>query len=122
MTRQRRLFLAALSAAWVGMVLACGGVDQTQVQKKLDGADASWDHGEMADAVRDDRTAYADANGGEEKILPRIVEFEMKAGDAAEAKTLIKRGLDDKLNIVYTDPATMERFAEVKRKWRRRKL
>jgi hypothetical protein len=29
MSRQRRLLLAALSAAWVGMVLACGGAGQT---------------------------------------------------------------------------------------------
>ena len=50
-----------------------------------------------------------------ERILPRIVEFEMKAGDINEAKTWIRRGLDDKLNIAYTDPAAKELFAVAKK-------
>jgi hypothetical protein len=121
MTRKRRLLLASLLAAVAGVFLACGGpVSHEETRKKLDGADASWDHGEKADAVRVYRTVYADALPEErEKILPRIVEFELKAGNTDEAKTWIKRGLDDGVKAKYgnlaDDPAAQQLFAAVRK-------
>ena len=47
-------------------------------------------------------------------MLPRIVEFEVKAGNNHEAKIWIKRGLEGKLNAEYTNPTAKELFATVK--------
>ena len=107
MSIQRRLLLASLLVALVGMVLACSGCpSREEVKKKIDKADVAWDRGDKDDAVMDYRLVYQDALTAEkEKILPRIVEHEVKAGHKDDAKSWIRRGLDDNLKVEYKNPA-----------------
>ena len=87
-----------------------------EVKKKIDKTDVLWDRGEKAEAAKEYRLIYQDSLPAEkEKILPRIVESFVKDGNHNEAKTWIKRGLDDNLKVEYKDAAAKELFAAAKK-------
>lgn len=122
-----RLLVASMLAVFFGMFIACGGVSREEANKRIKEADALWAKGEKSGAVSKYKAAYTEGLGRlsvpeyeatGKKIFPRIVEFEVKAGNTEEAKTWIKRGLSDttlKDKIEYTDPAVRELFAEAKK-------
>jgi hypothetical protein len=111
----------------LGCVGCCGGfgsreapakkIDEREATtKKIAEADSRWNRGEKASAIAEYKSVYTEAIPAEkEKFLPRIVEFETKAGNINEAKTWIKSGLDDQLNVEYTDPAAKELFTAAKK-------
>lgn len=102
------------------MCFCCGGfpASREEVKKKIDKADVLWDSGKKTDAVMEYRRIFEDARSDEkERMLPRIVEFEVNAGNNEEAKKWIKRGLEDKLKVEYSDPAAKKVFAVAKNEY-----
>jgi hypothetical protein len=60
------------------------------------------------------RQAYLDAPQAEKaRMIRRVVDLEIEAGQQEEAKAWIRRGLDDKRDVVYTDAPAKELLAEV---------
>ncbi len=88
-THHRRLLLVSLLLAWVGLVIACGGLTPEQ-KAKLD-AEAK---------------AKSDTN-------KRMVEKALANGNEAEARTWIKRGLDEGLNLNFDSPAAKTLLANI---------
>ncbi len=102
------------------MCFCCGGcpASREEVKKKIDKADVLWDSGKKSDAVMEYRQVYEDARSDEkERMLPRILEYEVSAGNTDEAKKWIKRGLEDKLKVEYTDPDAKKLFAVAKKEY-----
>jgi hypothetical protein len=108
-----KILLSILLIPTAVMCFCCGGCSSSRER-----ADAVWDRGDKVAAVRDYKVSYEEwfqSSSEKEKMLPRIVEFETKAGNTDEAKKWIRRGLDDQLRVEYSDPAAKELFVAVQK-------
>jgi hypothetical protein len=120
MNRQTRIaiIVALITPFSMGCFCCCGGCGVDQQKENLTEADklyAAGNHGAAAAKYKSVYTSFWTSSSDKEKILPRIVEYETKAGNIEEAKTWMKRGLEDQLKVEYKDPAAKELFAAAKK-------
>lgn len=89
-------------------------------RKKMDEADALWNRGDKAAAVQLYKafytsTAFPVSKVEKEMVLPRVVSYELTAGNTGEAKKWVNRCLDDKLQVWYTDTPSKDLEGVVKK-------
>src|SRR5262245_40533270 len=101
----RPRFRTALSAV-VALVVCCGAVG-CDVNKKKREALAEGDRLDPTDpaaAVARYKEGYDAAGPRKAEVLQRIVDHEVKAGNTAEAKKWVEKGLNEKLQVAYETP------------------
>lgn len=121
MNGSQRIVTASLFAACFCMMLACGGcAGRKELEDKVLAANRLWITGDKAGAVREYKKLYGATwmtRGEKEMLMERIVEFEAKEGTLDEAKTWIKRGLEEKVTPEYENAEVKAIFAEVKKQY-----
>ena len=104
------------------IVLACGGAFScwsAYKQRALDdlaAADRLYAEGKKADAVAKYKDRFSHVpNDRRQEIIKRVADHEATAGDTAEARRWVEKGLDGKMNIAYESPAARDIYTQVQR-------
>ena len=105
-------------AVWLGVLalVACFGAVGCDFNKKKREALAEGDRlyaTNPAEAVGRYKEGFDAAGTRKAEVLQRIVDHEAKAGNAAEAKRWVEKGLNEKLNAAYETPAARELLTQV---------
>jgi hypothetical protein len=113
-------FFTCLGCAGLAVFLACAGLCgigfygssrvTAEAKKTLAEADANWDAGKKAEAVSVYKENYVFSED-KEKLVARIVDYEATAGNAAEARKWVERGLDERRTVSYQTPAAHSVYA-----------
>jgi hypothetical protein len=76
-----------------------------------------YKQGKLAEAIEKYKYGFPSVviSKEEAEIVKRIVEYEVKAGNAEEARKWIEKGLKRKLEITYESPAAKKLFRKVKK-------
>ena len=104
------------------ILLACGGAFScwsAYKQRALDdlaAADRSYAEGKKAEAVAKYKDRFSHVPGDRRaEVIKRVADHEATAGDKAEARRWVEKGLDGKMNIAYESPAARDLLAQVQR-------
>jgi hypothetical protein len=105
------LVVALMCAGVIGGIFSAR--TKADAEAEIVKADKLYDQDKKAEAVAvyKDKFTYANDKAA---LLKRIVEFEAERNDMAEARRWIDRGLEDKIEVSYSNPALVSLQAQVK--------
>ena len=109
-----------LRPVWLGVLalVACFGAVGCDFNKKKREALAEGDRlypTDPAAAVAKYKEGYDAAGPRKAEVLQRIVDHEAKAGNAAEAKRWVEKGVNERVDASYETPAARDLLAQVQR-------
>jgi len=118
--RSGKVLMWLLGFLMLGLFTCCGSVSffvflsHKQKQDALAEGDRLYPT-KPAEAVARYKEGYDAAGDRKAEILQRIVDHEAGAGNTAEAKKWVERGLDDKLTVTYTSADARDLFIKVQK-------
>lgn len=121
MVHQHRSLMASFAILAVMGVGCCGcggcGGDTRTVAERQQESDELWktDKPKAVAAYKETYGGFWTSNAEKTRILPRIVEFEVRAGNIDEASEWVQRGIKHKLDVEYKDPASLKVVAAVEK-------
>lgn len=113
--RQKGGLLSGL-AGLVILAILCSGVAswlKGRAQESIKEADKLYAEGKQEEAVRAYKKHFSEAGDRKPELLKRIVEYELKQGDRAEARHWVEKGIDGKLEVAYDSEAARGLLADV---------
>jgi hypothetical protein len=100
-------------AVVIGLLVACGyglrhlSKQREQAQAELAAAHKEYEAGRTAEAVAVFKAKFGSAKAEDQAlIIKRVAEHEAEAGNEAEARAWIERGLKAKIAVAYAGPAS----------------
>ena len=119
-SRPGKVLAALLGFVALALLMCCGSAlfftmkSRQEQEASLAEADKLY-ASKPADAVAKYKDGYPAAGGRKPEVLQRIVDHEAKAGNAAEVRRWVEKGLDEKVDATYQVPAARDLLAQVQR-------